>query len=256
MCSVIILRRPGHAWPLLLAANRDEMTDRLWQPPARHWSDRPGVVAGKDHLAGGTWLGLNDYGVIAGVLNRRGALGPQPGLRSRGELPLEALDHADAQTAVEALADIDNDSYRSFNMVVADRRDAFWLSSARGEAGRAEGLPVRVEALPPGLSMITSRDRNDPSSARVRNYRPRFEAAPAPNPGSGAWSAWTSLLASRVYDADAGPDAAMTVVTDWGFGTVSSSLIALPGPGGAARAPVWLFAAGRPGEASYEPVVR
>ena len=50
-------------------------------------------------LAGGTWLGLNDDGVIAGLLNRINTLGPKEGFRSRGELPLEALDHAEAKTA-------------------------------------------------------------------------------------------------------------------------------------------------------------
>ena len=28
MCTVVVLRRPGHDWPLILAANRDEMAER------------------------------------------------------------------------------------------------------------------------------------------------------------------------------------------------------------------------------------
>ena len=48
MCTLIILRRPNHDWPVLLAANRDEMSTRAWDPPARHWPDRPNVVAGID----------------------------------------------------------------------------------------------------------------------------------------------------------------------------------------------------------------
>ena len=47
---LVILRRPGHDWPLILAANRDEMIDRPWQPPARHWPDRPEVLAGLKNL--------------------------------------------------------------------------------------------------------------------------------------------------------------------------------------------------------------
>ena len=50
MCTVVILRRPGHDWPLILAANRDEMTGRPWLPPARHWSERAEVIAGQDGL--------------------------------------------------------------------------------------------------------------------------------------------------------------------------------------------------------------
>src|SRR5277367_5504997 len=101
-----MLRRPGHDWPVIIGANRDEMLDRPAQAPARHWPDRPEVIAGRDMLAGGTWLGLSDFGVAAGILNRVGSLGPAPGQRSRGELVLEALDHADAPAAAKALAGI------------------------------------------------------------------------------------------------------------------------------------------------------
>ena len=76
MCSVVILYRPDHAWPLILGANRDEMANRPWAPPARHWPDRRNVVAGLDKLAGGSWLGLNDEGVVAAIMNRMNTLGP------------------------------------------------------------------------------------------------------------------------------------------------------------------------------------
>jgi hypothetical protein len=46
----------------------------------------------------------------------------------------------------------------------------------------------------------------------------------------------------------------MSIDTASGFGTVSSALIALPSPSLPPRKPVFLFAAGRPGEAPYEPV--
>src|SRR5215469_14963312 len=72
MCSVVIMLRPGHDWPVLLAANRDEMKDRPWLPPGRHWPERPWVVACLDCKAGGSWLGLNDHGLVAGVMNRAG----------------------------------------------------------------------------------------------------------------------------------------------------------------------------------------
>lgn len=253
MCTVVVLFRPDHDWPLILAANRDEMVDRPWRPPGRHWPDRPEVVAGLDLLAGGTWLGLNDHGVVAGVLNRRGSLGPAPGMRSRGELPLEALDHAEARAAAEALAAIEPKSYRSFNMVIADRRNAFWLRNRGG--GNGHGLPtVEVMALPTGLSMITAYDRNDETSPRIRTFLPRFHAAPPPDPDANEWQAWQTLLASRDGDPAAGPQGAMTVVTEGGFGTVSSSLIALPHRRRNPQKPVWLFAPGRPDEAPFTPV--
>ncbi|MGF1609411.1 MAG: NRDE family protein [Kiloniellales bacterium] len=257
MCTLVILQRPGHAWPLILGANRDEMADRPWRPPGRHWPDRPEVVAGRDELAGGSWLGLNDHGVAAGVLNRVGSLGPQAGKRSRGELVLEALDHASAEEAATALADLDPAAYRSFNLVVADSEAAYWLRNL------GSGEHVEVFPLPPGLSMITAHDRNDQRSPRIFANLHRFEAAPPPEPDEGDWAAWQALLASREHDEATGALAAMTVATEEGFGTSSSSLIALPAPAPLdpkadlktpPRLPVWLFAPGRPDRHTYRPV--
>ncbi|MEX2644103.1 MAG: NRDE family protein [Acetobacterales bacterium] len=245
MCTVVILRRPDHPWPLILGANRDEMRDRPWDRPGRHWTDRPDVVAGLDRLAGGSWLGLNDSGVVATILNRTGSLGPDPDRRSRGELVLEALDHADAGEAVRALSHLRADAYRSFNMLIADDRDAWWLRSLG--YGRVEAFEV-----PPGVSMLTSQDLNDPRSPRIKGYKPRFEAAPAPDPEADDWFAWEALMAGRVFDTDAGPRGAMAIDTETGFGTVSSTLIAMPDRGQAAARPVWRFAAGMPGKSPYE----
>lgn len=252
MCTLVILRRPGHRWPLLIAANRDEMNTRRWRLPGRHWPDRPELRAGFDELGGGSWLGLNDWGVAAAVLNRINTLGPAPDRRSRGELPLEALDHAEASVAADALSHLDPAAYRPFNLVIADGHDAFWLRAAAGD----DGGVVRIEALPlpPGLAMITAYDCNDDVSPRIRRFLPRFRAARVPDPDAGDWQAWIDLLAERTGDADAGPGGAMSIVTASGFGTVSSSLLALPPPGEPGRQPVWLFAAGRPGETPFQPV--
>ncbi len=251
MCTVVILIRPGHDWPLIIAANRDELIERPSQPPAAHWPDRPGLIAGRDALAGGTWLGINEFGLIAGILNRKGSLGPMDGFRSRGELPLEALDHADAEAAAEALAGIEPASYRPFNMVIADNRDAYWLRLAEDHGGGEDGGGVRVSALPPGLSMITSGERNDTSQPRIRTYLPQFHKASPPNPENGDYTAWQRLLGARIHDQRAGSEGAMCIATERGFATVSSSLIALPAPGRGGGKPRWLFCPGSPDEAEY-----
>ncbi|MCR6631529.1 MAG: NRDE family protein [Magnetospirillum sp.] len=246
MCTLVILRQPTAQWPVLVAANRDEMAGRPWKAPGRHWSDRPEVVAGLDELAGGSWLGMNDVGVVAAILNRVGTLGPQAGKRSRGELVLEALDHADAVDAAHALAELDGRAYRPFNMLVADNRDAFWL--------RADGSS-RVTAHPvgEGLHMLTAQDLDDTTSPRIAAYLPRFRAAALPRPEVDDWHDWAALLA----DGGGGPDgeeaAAMCFTRPSGFGTVSSSLIALPAIGSEAK-PAWRFAAGRPDHAEWQEV--
>ena len=246
MCTVVILRRPGQDWPLILGANRDEMAGRPWLPPARHWPDRPDVVAGLDRLAGGSWLGVNDLGVVAAIMNREHSLGPAAGKRSRGEIVLEALDHADAADAARALSALDGDAYRPFNLIVADNRDALWLRHA-GE-GR-----INVASLPEGVSMITAHDLNDTGHARIATYLPRFREAPAPDPSGGEWSAWEALMAATESADGAGPRGAMAIAADHGYGTLSSALIALPAPGVADK-PVFRFAEGRPGTAPWRDI--
>jgi hypothetical protein len=274
MCTVVLLRRPGSRWPLLLAANRDELKSRPWRPPGRHWPDRPDVVAGLDEEAGGSWLGVNDHGVVTAVLNRVGTLGPATGKRSRGELVLEALDHADAAAAAAALTGLDPAAYRPFNLIVADNRDAYWLRHAGAlpsfafrtrngglRAVEAIQLPgaalpekersgaIECQPIPQGLSMITARELNDPASPRITLYRSRFESAPPPAPERGDWQAWALLLADRSTP-DGDPRNAMTIITGGDYGTVCSSLVALPPSG----RPIMEFAAGLPGEATFERV--
>jgi hypothetical protein len=231
---------------LVVAANRDENKNRPWRAPGRWWDDRSDVVAGQDCLAGGSWLGVNDFGLMAAVLNRAGTLGPQPHKRSRGELVLEALDHADADQAAQALAGLAADSYRPFNLVVADNRDAFWI--------RADGARIEVHPIAPGLHTLTELDLDDPASPRIATHLDRFRALPPPDPAAGDWGAWPTLLGESGADGDDEETAAMCFSRPDGFGTVSGSLIALPAPGSEVR-PVWRFASGRPDVAPFETVV-
>lgn len=238
MCTVVILIRPGHEWPLILAANRDEMLDRPWDPPGRHWPDRPGVVAGRDRSAGGTWMAVNHHGIIATVLNRPGSLGPKPGKRSRGELPLLALEHPSAAAAAAAIGAMEAARYRRFNMVIADAAGAWFVR------GLGEGRPQSI-SLAAGLHMVTAHDPDSLESPRVARHLPRFAAAPAPEPPDG-WAGWQAILADR----SGPPESQIDIVPRAGFGTVCSSLAAL----GARGAAVWLFSAGPPHAAAFAPV--
>jgi hypothetical protein len=235
MCTLILLHRPGHAWPLLVAANRDEMLDRPWQKPGAHWPHQPDVTGGLDVLAGGTWLAANTAGLVAGVLNRTGSLGPASGKRSRGDLPLLALRHGCAAEAAAAVAALDGRAYRSFNLMVADAHHAFFLRGT-GEA------TLHRAALTPGLHMVTASDPDDLSNPRVARHLPGFAGAAPPAPPD--WGAWPALLADG-----SGPlAAAMNVPPTRGFGTASSALLA------AGRARHFLFAAGPPGVAPYQAI--
>jgi hypothetical protein len=225
MCSIIL--RIGESGTYI-AANRDELLTRKWQLPDAHWPEHPGVMAGRDETAGGTWLGMNRHGVMAAILNRHGTLGPAAGKKSRGELPLLALRHPTAEAAVTALADVDAGAYRSFNLVIADHASAYFLAGF--EAG-----PPAPQKLGPETWMITSGAPNDLRLTRIARNLPGFCAAPVAD--------WPTLLADNT-----GPwISALNIPPQNGFGTVCASFITLPAAGPA----TWLFAAGPPDEAAF-----
>jgi hypothetical protein len=237
VCTLILALNINPDWPILIGANRDEKLDRPWLPPARHWRGQPFVIGGRDSVAGGTWLAINRAGMMAAVLNRLGSLGPAPGKRSRGDLPLLALRHDTAADAVRHLAGLNAGDWRSFNLVVADASGAIYLR------GLGQGR-ISVQPFSRGVHIVTARDPDDMNSPRIARNLPRFRRAPTPNPPD--WTTWPSLLADNTPP----NDAAINITPFSGFGTVNSSLIAL----GPQQKPVFLSTRGAPDSSPYEPV--
>lgn len=97
--------------------------------------------------------------------------------------------------------------------------------------------------------MLTARDLDDPASPRVRRHLPQFQRAAVPDPAADRWDDWIRLLGERAGPGD-DAETAMNIVTEGDFGTVCSSLVALPAFG----APVMKFAAGRPDQVPFETV--
>ena len=182
-------------------------------------------------------MGINGAGVVAAVLNRPGSLGPAAGKRSRGELPLLALRHGSATAAAAAIGGLDAGLWRSFNLVLADRDGVMFVR------GLGHGRPQAV-LLASGLHMVTAHDPDDPDSPRVARHLPRLRAAVAPDVDG--WAAWREILS----DHSGSPAEQINVVPRAGFGTVCTSLVAVP----AAGSPQWLFAAGPPDETAFDPV--
>lgn len=234
MCTVVLLKRSGHPCPVMMAANRDERVERPWNPPAAWWADRPGVIAGRDRLGCGTWMGVNRDRVVAVVLNRQGSLGPARDKRSRGDLPLLALEQASAAAAAGAIAKLEAASWRPFNMVVADATGAavFLRSLGSGQVEQA--------TLPDGLHMMTSSEPNDMERPRVARHFPRFMAAPPDDAND--LSTWQALVTDR----SGAPEEQLHIVPRHGYGTVCSSVLALPRQG----SPIWEFTAS-PDPASF-----
>ncbi len=229
MCTAIVSIDPDG--PVLLAGVRDELADRAWEPPGRHWPDHPGLIGGRDLLAGGTWLAVAPAAQrVACVLNARGRMAPEASRRTRGVLPLQAAE----------LGKLERAGLAGF--------DPFHLLSA--EPGRAvlwswDGAELAERELTAGLHMVVNsgldgelRDAMDHERARIAHFLPRLSGARRPDPRPGdpvslAWGAWLPLL-----DGDGlAPDdpRALIVRRDLGggriWGTTSISLVALSAGG-------------------------
>ncbi|PVZ15455.1 MULTISPECIES: NRDE family protein [unclassified Pseudomonas] len=129
MCLIVFAWRPGHALPLLVAANRDEFHRRP-SAQAAQWDDAPTVYAGRDLEAGGTWLGLSTDGRFAAVTNVRDPAQPL-GQRSRGELPRDWLAGTDTLDRYAARVLTRAGQYSGFNLLLSDGRRLCWISQDR-----------------------------------------------------------------------------------------------------------------------------
>ncbi|QVM91163.1 NRDE family protein [Pseudomonas entomophila] len=137
MCLIVFAWRPGTARPLIVAANRDEFHARPTQALAA-WEDAPGVYAGRDLEAGGTWLGVGPQGRFAALTNIRDPRQPL-GPRSRGELVAAYLR---GELGVEAYLDqvaSRSGQYSGFNLLVGDGQRLGYLHAR--EAGPRLLLP-------------------------------------------------------------------------------------------------------------------
>jgi uncharacterized protein with NRDE domain len=176
--------------PLIMAANRDERTDRPAVAMTVLREQAPRVLGGRDELAGGTWLAVNEYGVVAGLTNQPSAAGRDPAKRSRGELPLAFAACTSAAGAVSAVsATLDPSRYNPCWMLVGDRESLFFL-------GLGGGSRPEVEQLGPGLHVLENAPLQPPSpkAGFVRRLAEREFAAQPDNSAASALVALETVL--------------------------------------------------------------
>jgi uncharacterized protein with NRDE domain len=140
MCTLVLLLRPGEL--LAISGNRNELLSR----PASGPRLENGVLAPRDELAHGSWLGLNAHGLFVCVTNRRGAM-IDPSRKSRGLLVLEALQAQSARGLHQALRELHGDRHNGFHLVYADLHDAFVTWSDGQEVSQARLDPFQVHVI-------------------------------------------------------------------------------------------------------------
>src|ERR1700693_6340250 len=95
MCLLALFYRVAEDAPVVVGANREEFYQRGGEPP-RILEGPIRSVAGVDPVAGGTWIGVNEHGVMVAVTNRLKTQVPAYP-RSRGLLARELLTFPDAR---------------------------------------------------------------------------------------------------------------------------------------------------------------
>ena len=175
MCLVFVGWRVHPRYPLVVAANRDEYHARP-TAPAAPWEEEPGraggeraaaravaraggaraladlhgpagggpaaarILAGRDLVAGGTWLGVTADGRFAALTNVGGSTPPGPGAPSRGRLPVDFLRGALGARAYARAVSREAGRYSGFNLLLADR-DGVHCVTNRGDERLAELAP-------------------------------------------------------------------------------------------------------------------
>lgn len=252
MCLIIAAFHVNPAYPLIIAANREERRARPSTPPHR-WPDEPpsrpnsalrtphsGLTlwAGRDETAGGTWLGVNAAGLVASITNRRRSprAPVNPELPSRGLLCLEALRQPTPAAALQAAqATLQQSPSNPFNLFCANATEG-WVLDWHGKHWR----------LTAGVHIVSNRGNPDDGRLGVVQ-RARALLADAD-------LTCTSLdrLLIDLGHLCANTEGRHPLCRPGGdFGTVSSSLLALDPQGGIAA---YHHANGPPCSVPYQPV--
>lgn len=239
MCTLAYFHRMFADAPALLLSNRDELNDRPWEMP-RIISGDPAVFGPRDTQAGGTWLGLNEFGLLVTITNHFGTLSNGSSLCSRGTVVMEALRQKSARQArvvVQSLCPC----CKAFTLLIADRSDAFVVDHP------GSGEVTGFYELSPGPHVVTNtrfREEGDVKAARVRRFMEVFAAK-----GEPGFAQARLLMGDHVKEEGQLSPLCTHAREDSKFATVSSAFVRLSPQGGE---DLFAFAPGPPCVTDYE----
>ncbi len=229
MCLIALHFRPCRNTPILLAANREEFFRRPTLSPHLQ-NGFPRVICGIDQRAGGTWLGVNQFGLLVAVTNRRKTSVGED-VRSRGLLCRDLLNFASVEQALDhARAELQTGRYAGANFLA--------VSDNAGAVLHA-GDELQMVPLEPGLHLIANSDLNDPDDVRLRRARVELDVET---------DEIEEFLVNAARVCALSDGSAPIVLRGDVRGTVSSSLIAVSRDCAKSR---FLYADGSPDRTAY-----
>lgn len=228
MCLILFGWQAHAEFPLVVAANRDEFFARPAQP-AHWWDDAPGLLAGRDLEAGGTWMGVSRSGRFAALTNYRDPSQRLTGAPSRGALVRHCLESDDDTHATLTRIAANSSVYAGFNLLAFDGDSLAIHESTTG----------KVRPLAPGVYGLSNHLLDTPWP-KVRRARESFAAALDALPDDGR-------LLELLTDDQGAPDEHLPqtgVSIEWerwlspafirapGYGTRCSSVLTIAHDGG------------------------
>ena len=200
MCLILLAWRRHPEFPLMVAANRDEFHARPAER-AGFWKDHPGILAGRDLEAKGTWMGVSRSGRFAAVTNYRGGRDANAA-ESRGALVTRFL--LNDLSPGKYVSSLNPASYSGFNLLVADHDELWWLSNR-------DGSPRRLE---PGIYGLGNFLLDTPDVAESKaQFARSIDPAPSIEP------LFTVLAAAKIVAPDYGTRCS-TVLLDGNDGVI------------------------------------
>lgn len=260
VCTFILAWQVFEDSPVLVAANRDEAVGRPSHPPDR-FSENPAVLAPWDEQAGGTWIGINEYGVLVAITNRwtDTELAAE---RSRGLLVGDALEHDSAEAAARfAERSVEEFEYDGFNLVCVDENAAILLewNGGLGVRNFDPGVHIVVNVGADGEFEIPASRSEFAERQATNTQQAMVDLRPEPGERSAEWhDRATEILRDHKYGfcvhgdvaEEPSADQSEADASDGGYGTRSSSLIRVERNGTTG----YRFADGPPCETEFEPV--
>ncbi|KAB8151637.1 hypothetical protein EZY14_017165 [Kordia sp. TARA_039_SRF] len=152
---------------LILSFNRDELYSRSWEKPKYHWGN--GLFGCKDISSSGSWLVINNYGLIACIINLEVKAIKK---KSRGSIPLMINDCKSIKSALTKLKkQILPYNYLGFNLYLFDQNQLVQISNVRNNAITSS---ICVEKIDSPFGIITKHGINSNEIKRGSNVFPSW----------------------------------------------------------------------------------
>jgi uncharacterized protein with NRDE domain len=241
MCVFSVVYRVWPDCPIFVLTNRDESNERTTLSPRLFESatlNGARWFGGADERAGGTWLGVNEHGLLVAVTNRKTTSVPA-NPRSRGLLCRDLLECVSVKSALDRLGnELSSHGYAGFNLVLlATRRARAFILEVADES--------RMHKLKPGIHTIGNGHLNASDDLRVQRTQSLVEEMVRHSGRN--WTNWIEQ-AKAICRTHADADNPGICLHGEGWGTVGSTIVGLPLD---SRQSVYHYAAGPPCRVPY-----